>query len=108
MGSIVLDFDQVVALGMFALGIMGFWFGILKFFSVQAHSRISKLEKEVKARLDHIEENYARRVELTGLIGNIRDILDEMKTEYRRVNDRMDDMFKWMVNTVKGSTNDKS
>lgn len=98
--EIAITFEQLIALGMFCVGFLGLLFGVFKFFSAQIHARISKEKADVLERIENIEENYARRTELLQMGESIKTILNDVKNEGQRVNDRMDDLFKWLMNNM--------
>jgi len=101
-----MDLSLAIQFGVLCVTILGLFFSYHRWRENVMHSRIDKMKTEIQDRIDHIEENYAQRTELTNSVGSIKEMLGDMKEEYRRINDRMDDMLKWMVSNLTGKKND--
>lgn len=98
--EIAFSLEQLIALGMFSIAFLGLLFGVYKFSSAQIHGRISKEKADLLERIEHIENNYARRTELLQFGESIKTILTDVKDEGRRMNERMDDLFKWLMENM--------
>lgn len=101
-----MDFSLLIQFGVLCVTILGLFFSYHRWRENVTHSRIDKIKTELQDRIDHIEEHYAQRTELTNSVDSIKEILGDMKVEYRRINDRMDDMIKWMMANLSGNKND--
>lgn len=96
----IMDFSLIIQFSVLCVTVLGLFFSYHRWRENVMHSRIDNLKSDIQDKIEHIEENYAKRSELTNSVDNVKEILTDMKGEYRRINDRMDELFKWMMENV--------
>lgn len=95
------SFDQIVSIGMLAVAMMTFFFGVMKFFNVQTHSRMTKMKEDLDDRIENIEHNAATRTEMAQSMDAIKEMMRGMRDEQHRMATRLDDLFKWHMEQSK-------
>ena len=90
-------FMDIFVIGGFCLSIMTFCFGVVKFFNTTTHKRIDEVKKDFDQEIKEIKDNYAHKDSVTQAIGQMKDIMNDVKTETHRTVNRIDEMWKWLI-----------
>ena len=88
--------DIFIILG-FCLSVMTFCFGVIKFFNASTHKRIDEVKSDFEKEITNIHNNYAHKDNINLAMGQIKDIVSDVKAEQHRMAIRLDELMKWIV-----------